>query len=188
MLGPPVANDDSDVTSQNNEVVTNVCGNDVLPGNTTTAFYVLPIVDGGLGPQNGAAFVNNDCTIEYEPNADFCGDTDAYTYVICNSMGCDTADVTITVECPQTDLAFFDGFSPNGDGVNDFFVIQGIESLTDSELHIYNRWGERVHRAENYQNDWDGTWEGVNLLDGVYFYYLEDGDGNEYSGYVTIHR
>ena len=186
--GSPIAVDDNDVTSQNNEVVTNVCGNDMLPGNNLTAFYVLPESDGGLGPQNGAAFVNDDCTIEYEPNEGFCGDTDAYTYVICNSAGCDTANVIINVECPVSELTFFDGFSPNGDNVNDFFVIEGIQGYPNSELLIFNRWGEQVLKVANYQNDWFGQWEGVTLPDGVYFYYLDDGEGNEYSGDVMLNR
>ena len=188
VMGLPEAVDDIDVTSLNNEVVTNVCGNDIVPGNALTAFYVLPESDGGLGPQNGAAFVNDDCTIQYEPEDGFCDGTDSYTYVICNSMGCDTANVTITVECPVSELSFYDGFSPNGDGINDFFVIQGIEGYPNSELILFNRWGNQVHKVNNYQNNWFGQWEGIDLPDGVYFYYLEDGEGNEYSGNVTLHR
>ncbi len=186
--GPPTAVDDTDATTQNNEVVTNVCGNDLLPDNNLTAFYVLPESDGGVGPMNGAAFVNDDCTIEYEPNEGFCGETDAYTYVICNAAGCDTATVTITVECPVTDLTFFDGFSPNGDGINDTFVIQGVEGYPNNELLIFNRWGERILKVENYQNDWDGRWEGIHLPDGVYFYVFQDGQDNEYSGYLMLSR
>lgn len=184
----PDAVDDTDITSLNNEVVTNVCGNDIVPGNSLTAFYVLPVLDGGTGPLNGAAFVNDDCTIQYEPEDGFCDGIDTYMYVICNSMGCDTANVTINVECPVTELTFFDGFSPNGDNTNDFFVIQGIEGYPNSELILFNRWGNQVYKARNYQNNWFGQWEGIDLPDGVYFYYLDDGEGNEYSGNVTIHR
>lgn len=185
---PPVASNDSDTTSLNDSVVTNVCGNDVIPGNSLTNFYVLPIADGGVGPMNGVAFVNNDCTIQYQPNDGFCGETDSYSYVICNSMGCDTAVVTIMVECPASELTIYDGFSPNGDPINEFFTIEGIENYPESVLYVFNRWGEQVFKAQNYQNDWAGTWEGLALPDGVYFYALDDGEGNEYSGYVMLTR
>ncbi len=187
-MGIPVAVEDTDSTSLNTSVVTNVCGNDIVPGNMSTGFYVLPVSDGGIGPQNGVAFANPDCTITYVPEDGFCNDTDGYTYVICNSMGCDTTTVTIVVDCPVTELTFYDGFSPNGDGVNDFFVIQGIEGYPNSELTLFNRWGNQVYKISNYQNNWAGQWDGIDLPDGVYFYYLDDGEGNEFSGNVTLHR
>lgn len=184
----PVANDDADITTLNTTVVTDVCFNDSIPGSTLTNFYILDVADGGSGPINGAAIANNDCTITYIPENGFCDDTDQYTYVICNSMGCDTANVNITVECPSTELIIYDGFSPNNDGVNDFFTIAGIENYPNSILRIYNRWGERVLEKENYLNDWGGDWEGLALPDGVYFYALDDGEGEVFSGSLMLTR
>ena len=59
--------------------------------------------------------------------------------------------------------------TPNGDGVNDKFVIKNIERVESSTLRIYNRWGTKIYEARPYQNNWDG--EGS--PDGVYFYELE---------------
>ncbi|HET6227130.1 MAG TPA: gliding motility-associated C-terminal domain-containing protein [Bacteroidia bacterium] len=56
--------------------------------------------------------------------------------------------------------------TPNGDGVNDRFVITGLESGT--KLTIYNYWGSVVYASNDYMNDW----EAPNLGDGVYFYVL----------------
>ncbi len=57
-------------------------------------------------------------------------------------------------------------FTPNEDGTNDFFVIDGIEVLDNCVLKIYNRWGRLVYKSENYKNDWDGK----GMAEGVYYY------------------
>ncbi|MCG8582956.1 MAG: gliding motility-associated C-terminal domain-containing protein [Bacteroidales bacterium] len=74
------------------------------------------------------------------------------------------------------------GFSPNGDGVNDLFVIEGIEKFPDNELMVANRNGTIVYRAKNYRNDWDGksrsnlTIGGGLLPEGTYFVVLKLSD------------
>ena len=55
----------------------------------------------------------------------------------------------------NSDLIIYNTFTPNNDGVNDTFVIEGLESKPNT-LHIYNRWGAKVYSAKNYQNDWNG--------------------------------
>ena len=88
-------------------------------------------------------------------------------------------------------MEIFTGFSPNNDGVNDFFTIQNIENFPQNSLEVFNRWGNRVYRQENYQNDWDGTFDNLILPDGVYFYLLTitSGDTQDVrSGYLDIVR
>lgn len=79
-------------------------------------------------------------------------------------------------------------FTPNGDGVNDTFEIVGLELFRSNVLRIYNRHGNEVYAAMDYQSDWDG--QGLN--DGTYYYHLEivDGTGKKHhhKGYVTIIR
>ena len=58
--------------------------------------------------------------------------------------------------------------SPNGDGDNDFFVIQNIEFFKGNILNIYNRWGNLLYETTDYQNDWAGD----GAPDGTYFYTL----------------
>lgn len=83
------------------------------------------------------------------------------------------------------------GFSPNGDGINDFFVIENAMGRTVN-LEIYNRWGNRVHRAAEYNNTWSGKCtEGVHIGEdlpvGTYYYIIKVGDFKK-AGYITINR
>ena len=186
---PPVAVDDQDTTTINGMLVVNVLGNDTLPPGSTDVTVTL--LDPGTGPNNGTASVNADGTITYTPDAEFCGE-DAFTYILCNQTGCDTAEVTIVIECEDPmepgPIRVFTGFSPNGDGNNDTFTIENIEDYPDAKLTILNRWGNAVLLEENgYRNTWDGTWEGRDLPDGTYFYFLEVA-GERRNGYVQLRR
>ncbi len=60
-------------------------------------------------------------------------------------------------------------FTPNNDGVNDYFVIRNIEKCSNNHLVIKDRNGRTVFEKINYQNDWDGK----NVADGVYFFFLK---------------
>ena len=57
--------------------------------------------------------------------------------------------------CDSSELSVYNGFSPNGDGVNDVFVVEGLHNYPNNKLEIYNRWGNRVYHSYNYQNDCD---------------------------------
>ncbi len=184
----PVAVDDSDAIDMNTEMQIDVCANDTIPQNLPlTNFFVLPVSLGGIGPINGNVFSNNDCTVNYVPDNDYCG-VDSFTYVICNMFGCDTANVAVTIICPPGEFRVFNGFSPNGDGKNDTFKVNGLENFPNHELFIYNRWGTQVYTTKNYSNDWGGNWEGNDLPDGTYFYVIKNGEGETFSGYVLINR
>ena len=83
-------------------------------------------------------------------------------------------------------------FSPNGDGVNDYFEFgeYGIASIT---VDIYNRWGQLVFTWETNDDNWDGTGlNGEALPEGVYYYVLkasgEDGHAYDKRGSVTLFR
>ena len=78
-------------------------------------------------------------------------------------------------------------FSPNGDGINDTWVIGNLTLYPENELVVLNRWGNEVYTQKTYNNDWDGS----QLLDGTYFYILKVtmcGERQTYNGYVTIVR
>ncbi len=73
--------------------------------------------------------------------------------------------------------------SPNGDGLNDEFIINCVDEYPDNRLEIYNRWGELVYFENNYSSgsSWMGTTvDGKRLPEGPYYYVLEytDGSGN----------
>lgn len=71
-------------------------------------------------------------------------------------------------------------FTPNGDGINDRFVIRGLQQYSQRELIVLNRWGTQVYSSRNYNNDWNGG----SLPDGTYYYVLKVRNGGEW----TIHR
>jgi len=185
----PVAVADLDSTSRNTPVTINAIANDVVPNNLWTQFFVIPLGSGGIGPNNGTTIGNAaNGTIQYIPDQGFCGDLDFFSYAVCNANGCDTAVVTVFVDCPSDSLRVLNGFSPNRDNKNDTFTIEGIENYPNHVLYVYNRWGNLVMERRNYRNDWEGTWEGTDLPDGVYFYLLDTGEGESLSGYILLHR
>ncbi len=83
------------------------------------------------------------------------------------------------------------GFSPNGDGINDFFVISGVMDYPN-ELIIISRQGTQVFKVKNYQNDWDGKYSsGDDVPDDTYYYilyYTKDGTRYQHSGWLIIKR
>ncbi len=106
-----------------------------------------------------------------------------------------TVEIIVTeTECLITPLVIPQGFSPNGDGVGDFWVIQGLENFPNNVVKIFNRWGAEVFSSRPYNSDWNGRAQsGVNagapLPVGTYFYILDLGDGSEpRKGYVFLNR
>jgi gliding motility-associated-like protein len=81
------------------------------------------------------------------------------------------------------------GFSPNGDGINDFFTIKGIENTLSSEFIVFNRWGTEVFKASPYTNDWNGKdVNGNDLPEDTYYYILTNNGNIRYKGFVVIKR
>ncbi|WP_256013646.1 Ig-like domain-containing protein [Desertivirga xinjiangensis] len=100
-------------------------------------------------------------------------------------------DPTI-VEMLFPELFIPEGFSPNNDGTNDTFVIRNARG-GKIEIEIFNRWGNRVYRSADYQNDWDGRCQeklclGQDLPTGTYYYIIHLGGTDKYSGYITLNR
>jgi gliding motility-associated-like protein len=177
------ANDDTTTTKVNTPVTINPAGNDNLNGKQPKELTVI------VQPSHGTVVVNPDFTVTYTPDEGYCNDEspDRFEYKICGELGgCDIAIVYVWVNCSP--LVIHTGFSPNGDGINDFFIIDGLERYPSNKLVIFNRWGNEVFRKEGYKNDWGGEWTTRELPDGTYFYFLEDGEGNSHSGYLQIWR
>lgn len=65
-------------------------------------------------------------------------------------------------------------FTPNGDGINDFFYLTFKDQCTPARfnLQIIDRWGRLVFETSNYTEKWDGTFEGHNLQSGAYFWVM----------------
>ena len=180
---PPTALDDTTDTQPNTPTNINILDNDNIPDCSPAGFVILD------APTNGVAAANADgTTVDYLPNPNFCG-ADEFTYVLCNDNGCDTATVVISVECvPAGEVKIYNAFTPNGDGMSDFFRIVNIENFPNNELNVYNRWGNLVYTDRSYKNTWDGTYNGGDLPDGTYFYKLVIEGQKDIAGYVQIAR
>jgi gliding motility-associated-like protein len=85
----------------------------------------------------------------------------------------------------------YDAFSPNGDGVNDYYTIP-CPSSSAIVFCVYNRWGIEVYRNEDYRGEWDGRYKGAPLPDGTYYYVIKyinsAGDDINKAGFIVIHR
>jgi len=110
-----------------------------------------------------------------------------YTVIGTDINGCtDTALVTITV---ANTIVFPDGITPNGDGLNETWVIQLIKEFPDAVVQIYNRWGQKVFESVGYTEEWDGTMNGKKLPVGTYYYVIDLGPELEkFAGPITLMR
>ena len=129
---------------------------------------------------------------------DFFDDTTRTLFVTVEDQdGCvDVDSIKIAVDDRIADDGTFfvpNVITPNGDGINDDWRIRWLFQFPDNEVAIVNRWGDEVFRAEPYQNDWRGTWNGSELPGGTYYYILKyvdpsTGERETYNGPLTIVR
>ncbi len=81
-------------------------------------------------------------------------------------------------------ISVFNGISPNGDGINDFFFIENIDQFPDNSVEVYNRWGQKLYEEKKYDNVntiWKGTVNGgdTQAPSGTYFYIITLGNGTK---------
>ncbi len=96
-----------------------------------------------------------------------------------------------TIEITVNDLTYYTGISPNGNGLNDYFKIEGAHTISANELIIFDQTGQVVHRNKNLDesNEWKGTdMDGSPLENGIY-YFIFRGEGiEEIKDYIVIKR
>ena len=129
-------------------------------------------VEGGVGPytyqlDKGSFITTTDLN-------NLSGGT--HTLLVKDARGC-TTEVSFTIGA-ITEIEIPNGFSPNGDGLNDTWVIKNLALLYPRcRVTVYNRWGSPVFESYGYTSAWDGTFNGKRLPDGTYYCILELGDG-----------
>ena len=78
-------------------------------------------------------------------------------------------------------------FTPNGDGINDNWLIENIEMFPDAEVKVFNRWGQLLFTSKGYAEPWDGSYRGHFVPAGTYIYIVDlFNDEDTYNGMVTI--
>ncbi|ALI99227.1 hypothetical protein DC20_09870 [Rufibacter tibetensis] len=100
----------------------------------------------------------------------------------------DEATVEVRAADAGSEIVVPTVFSPNGDGINDSFVIRNLLNFPDNDIVIYNRWGNEIYKTKNYKNDWRAT----GLEEATYFYVLNvrgcDGKNQVFRGPVQVVR
>ncbi|MDR6785362.1 gliding motility-associated-like protein [Pedobacter africanus] len=134
---------------------------------------------------NGIVRGKNTATLEVRPSQ-----TTTYTVTVTNASGCsEIKSITITVVEDYAKITATNIMSPNGDGVNDKWVIDNIDFYPNNEVRIFNRTGRLVYSKKGYDNSWDATLNGLPLAEGTYYYIIDFGDRTRvFKGFVTIVR
>ncbi|MCC6726955.1 MAG: gliding motility-associated C-terminal domain-containing protein, partial [Saprospiraceae bacterium] len=78
--------------------------------------------------------------------------------------------------------------TPDGDGQQDYLMINGLENMPGHTLQVFNALGQLVFKTRHYDNNWGGSWGQNNIPSGTYFFLLEDGKGEHFTGHIQIIR
>ncbi|RAW00970.1 Ig-like domain-containing protein [Pseudochryseolinea flava] len=183
---PPDAVDDGPIRFNTVSAITI----DALENDTDPNGNQLTIIAVGA-PDIGTAKVENN-RIVYQPIPLTTSTTITFTYTVEDDGGL-TDQAIITLEYQPLHVS--QGFSPNGDGQNDWWFIQGVEHFPGNVLNVFDRWGLLVYSVRGYDNAttiWNGTANkgavsGKIVDQGTYYYTLElGGEAKPVSGYVVI--
>jgi len=180
--------------------------------------WPLPVADFSFGPQPTTIL---EPTINFEnlsagassyvwtiPSQNVVAGDDDYRYVFPNdepgtyevcleaytSYGCSDTTCADVIIGPSFHLYAPNAFTPDGDGINDFWYIQGRSiDESDFKLLVFNRWGEVIWETNDVNEAWDGTRNGKKLETETYVWKVVTkdkhlGDKKEFTGHVTILR
>lgn len=186
-----IVNDQGDTTSC--DFTVNVTG----PGVSVSAGPDLTIVAGQSINLEGAGAVtyswNPTNTLDNPASqTPLANPTETTTYTLTGSRdGCTSSDnMTVFIIDP---IKAPNAFTPNGDGYNDTWDIEGIYRFPNAIVEVYSRWGQRIFSSVGYITEWNGTNNGTYIPEGTYYWVIQLNDpgiDNEepITGYVAIIR
>lgn len=129
--------------------------------------------------------------LRYDQNIDYVFNESGTFYVkllVTFIQGSDTIEYSqenpFSVEVSTSKLEMPNAFSPNGDGMNDIYKVkEGYQSIISFHAYIFNRWGKKLYEWTDIDSGWDGTCNGRQVKDGVYFCLVKakGADGKNYS-------
>ncbi len=102
-----------------------------------------------------------------------------YEVIVTNELGCTATNEVFVHLIPKDDIFVPNAFSPNGDGVNDFFTVFAGDNVAQIKtLRVFDRWGAEVFGNQEFSPNvepegWNGTFKGKVMKSGVYVYYVE---------------
>ncbi|MBS1615082.1 MAG: gliding motility-associated C-terminal domain-containing protein [Bacteroidetes bacterium] len=179
------------------------------PGTVTLPLKVNPFPSVDLGPDtalcpNGSPIILSDRKNLGNTAAQYVWNTGETTPSIAartigtywarvRLAGCENTDSILIKKACYVDIP--NSFTPNGDGVNDYFLPRETlsHSVASFKLDIFNRWGQKIFNSEVTDGrGWDGKFNGVDQPQGVYVYMLDvqftNGTHEHYTGNLTLLR
>ena len=117
-----------------------------------------------------------------------------YSVIITDIMGCIISDSITISSNPKICITVYSVFSPNDDGIHDYWEIENIHLYPEALVEVYDRMGNMVYRRRNYINSESTAFNGYSkdgrrLASGAYYYVLNLDNGDEvFKGTVTIVR
>ncbi len=99
-------------------------------------------------------------------------DNTTFVVVVTSTQGCTASASVSVIAIEDFHVEPTNVFTPNGDGINDRFVIKNLDQYPNNKLQIFDRNGKVMYEKNNYGNDWDGSLNGVKLSKDTYFYVL----------------
>jgi gliding motility-associated-like protein len=116
-----------------------------------------------------AIYINNPLLLKptVNPVSDF-----TYTLHVASGNGCGTASDDVFVRVFKK-ISIPNAFSPNGDGINDTWNVDALDSYPESENSVFNRYGQRVFYSRGYSRPWDGRYNGKPVPVGTYYYVID---------------
>ena len=174
---------------------------------STITVYLQPVIDAGpnyvVAQGTIVRFfpIVNDSTVTsflWSPAALLSNPTALRPTYLANADQNFTLTATVAGFCKATDLVSVkilrpvicpNAFSPNGDGVNDTWVLENLSDYPDAQVEVYNRYGQIVFTSYGYNKAWDGTYNGKPLPVATYYYIIQLNSGfKPLNGSITIIR
>ncbi len=183
----PEAVNDTVTYLHGNSIEVDFLSNDIIHGDEPLTITII----GEL--KQGEYYLNADNILEVEFERRFVG-RDSLRYIVCDvDNDCSEAKILFEVR-HGGDIDFYipQGFSPNGDGINDTFYVPDFSTYNGINISIVDSWGSEVYHNQDYQNDWNGiankgTNKGSKVPAGNYYYIINiAGFEKQLTGFVYV--
>ncbi len=200
---PPLAVADNFEVKENQKLEGNILDNDSDIDGDIITVNTIPVQT----TAHGTLILTPNGDFTYQPTIDFMG-SDSFTYRICDSGTpslCSTATVTIIISKDEGCAVFVpNSFSPNGDGIHDYFKVRCLYNYENPVIEIFNRWGNLVFKKDHYGDvdywgsEDDAWWTGRSdhkwtvgnelLPVGTYYYVIKLNSTKVLTGFLFLNK